>query len=273
MARSLTRTARGAVLPPWPLSRQTRRVLWRAQRADHAAEYRPKGRIIEADRAAERHMMLGDAGPDGRGDECGLTPLTELARRLHCHRRHQAAINHDWQVRAMLFDRSDRHDNHDVACGQALQCGSRQVGELEAGHEQGPSPCLSYRGPMSCAQVLGASLTPATDGYDTRDVPFRGQRLARVFAARAAQMHYSFDFAPVFSRVGELLRGMVYTLWRAWPWGSSASCWASSEPGSTLGWKYTAGCRPWLCRGDPEHTAAGPALLLLFRLGRSWPQA
>lgn len=26
-------------------------------------------------------------------------------------------------------------------------------------------------------------------------------------------MHYSFYFAPVFSRVGELLQGMVYTLW------------------------------------------------------------
>ncbi len=100
-----------AILPPWPLTMNTRLKPCRSMLLRNAEQHRLIGRNIERERAAERHVVLGHAAPQRRRDHARRRLHGELGAGL-AHRFAQERIDADREMRPVLLHRGDgqHHD-------------------------------------------------------------------------------------------------------------------------------------------------------------------
>ena len=102
------------------------------QRADDPAHQPVEGGKVDGDRAAELHVMFGEAGPDRRRDQDRLAPRVKLARGPHRRLRHQPEVDHDRQMRPMLLGGPNRHDDDRVLLGHSPQRRRGERGRIRA---------------------------------------------------------------------------------------------------------------------------------------------
>ncbi len=98
---------------------------WRIAELDDATDHRRHGRIVERDRAAQRHVVFGHAVRNRRGDEDRLA-REHAPRRALGHLLRQPVIDHAGQVRPVLLGGADRHDDDGVGARPR-----RDLGRLE----------------------------------------------------------------------------------------------------------------------------------------------
>ena len=123
-ASSREATASGSILPPWPLTISRRAEANRAQRPHDALEDCAVGGEIQADRAAERQMMLATSpAPDRRQHRSRHLAGCEKPGGARSKQfPGDAAVGADRQVRPVLLQRADRqYRQRALACGNCPQ--------------------------------------------------------------------------------------------------------------------------------------------------------
>jgi hypothetical protein len=91
-------------LPPWAFNR-----------ADDAFDQQGERGVIQRHGAAEAHVMFGQASPDDRQDQGWLALRHGLFGGPCGDGFAQDRVDLDRQMRAMLFQRSDRQDDDGIA--------------------------------------------------------------------------------------------------------------------------------------------------------------